>query len=567
MSPRVHRSLLPSLLLLSPAAVSAAPGVELPFPLVATGEVGPLGAVELQPLPSEILALRDEEAVTLIAAPLPDGPVDLRLVRVPIDPRANVYVDGELREGGLDSGDLSLWKGRIAGDDDSDVLLGFSLHGCYGWLDDGNQRIELLAVAGPERDWSRATARFVPAELILAIGPESGPSCAADTTRVLPIDPASIASSSGSRFDADTLVCPIAIETDYQLFQVWGNLTAMQNYVAILLGAVSDRYLEQIDVTFTFPYVGFYTDPNDPWTTQDSGTAGCGDVLNEFRNAWAYDIPNDAALGHFISGAWLGCGVAWVDVLCNGGWGFSLSCCINGGVSFPVHQGSNTWDFYVMAHELGHNFGSPHTHDFCPPLDQCAGNCTGTTQCTSQGTNMSYCHGCPGGMTNITTYFHQTVADLMRDRAESASCLEPWCVSTITRYCTASPNSVGTGALIDHTGSASLAAADLVLVATELPPGQFLMFYYGGAPASAPFGNGIRCVGWGGVGLFRLKPGASDDLGLVFKPFDYDAPPANGGLGEVLPGDACDFQGWYRDPAGGGAQYNLTDALEIHFCF
>jgi hypothetical protein len=556
--------MIPQLLFSLPLLL-AAPANEVPFPLAATGEAGPMGAIELQPLPAQILALREEEAVTMIGAPLADGLVDLELTRISIDLDAQVYVNGEARDGGLDSGDLSVWKGRVKGLETSSVLLGFSLHGCHGWIESGGRRIELLAAPGPGGDWTRSTARLVPAEVISAIGPESGPSCATDTSSLLPLDPEAFAPAGGSGArDSSTLICPIAVETDWQLFQVFGNLPAMQNYVTFLLAAVSDRFFEQVDVILTYPYLAFYTNSNDPWTSQDSG-GSCGDVLNEFRNAWAGNIPNDAALGHFISGASLGCGVAWVDVLCNQSYGFSLSCCINGGVSFPVHQGSNTWDFFVIAHELGHNFGSPHTHDFCPPLDLCADNCTGTTQCTNQGTNMSYCHGCPGGMSNITTYFHTEVESLMRERAEQ-SCLDPWCTATIARYCSTSPNSAGTGALIDSFGTSDITAADFYLAVTECPPSQFIMFYYGGATTSIPFGNGIRCVSGGGVGVFRFKPFKTDFMGTGLMYLDYDAPPANSGLGRIFAGDTWYFQGWYRDPADGGAQYNLTDGLEVTFC-
>jgi hypothetical protein len=76
----------------------------------------------------------------------------------------------------------------------------------------------------------------------------------------------------------------------------------------------------------------------------------------------------------------------------------------------------------VIAHELGHNFGTPHSHDFCPPLDECApsgwfGQCQTQQTCTSQGSIMSYCHLCNGGTANVTTYFHPTTVQVMRDRA------------------------------------------------------------------------------------------------------------------------------------------------------
>jgi hypothetical protein len=82
--------------------------------------------------------------------------------------------------------------------------------------------------------------------------------------------------------------------------------------------------------------------------------------------------------------------------------------------------GNLTWDFVVVAHEIGHNFGANHTHAYCPPLDLCYTNCTNTTQC-SQGTLMSYCHLC-GGMDNIDLEFGPMISNIMRG-AVNSSCL------------------------------------------------------------------------------------------------------------------------------------------------
>ncbi|MEZ6019495.1 MAG: M12 family metallo-peptidase [Planctomycetota bacterium] len=97
-----------------------------------------------------------------------------------------------------------------------------------------------------------------------------------------------------------------------------------------------------------------------------------------------------------MSGASLGGGVAYLDVLCNQNYGFGVSGNMTGGTQFPVSQSSNTWDFVVMAHEIGHNFSTSHTHNYCPPLDQCPpsqyfGQCQNSQVCISNGTIMSYC--------------------------------------------------------------------------------------------------------------------------------------------------------------------------------
>jgi hypothetical protein len=134
------------------------------------------------------------------------------------------------------------------------------------------------------------------------------------------------------------------------------------------------------------------------------------------------------------------------------------------------------------------------------------------------------------------------------------------------RYCVAAPNSVGAGAPIDHAGSTSVSAEDLAFTASGAPPGQFGVFFYGPDPAQVPFGEGFLCIAAGALGIYRLPPVVIDGTGSVQQPIDWDAPPAGSGPGALQPGSAWCFQFWYRDPLGGPAGFNLSDALEVSLC-
>ncbi|MGD2018969.1 MAG: sialate O-acetylesterase [Planctomycetota bacterium] len=135
-----------------------------------------------------------------------------------------------------------------------------------------------------------------------------------------------------------------------------------------------------------------------------------------------------------------------------------------------------------------------------------------------------------------------------------------------TSYCVTSPNAVGAGARIFSSGTPSLAANAFSLQAFYAPPLQAGLFFYGGEPAQLPLGNGTLCVGQGG-GVFRLQAVQCDFLGSAFLPLDFDAPPMNGGAGQVFAGTPYHFQFCYRDPGGpGGAGFNFSDGLRVSFC-
>lgn len=129
-----------------------------------------------------------------------------------------------------------------------------------------------------------------------------------------------------------------------------------------------------------------------------------------------------------------------------------------------------------------------------------------------------------------------------------------------TPFCVSSGNSVtSTGAEIFASGSASVAANDLVLHAAPLPTGQFGLAFHGAAQIQQPFGEGVRCVA---SSLVRIQPaGQSDAAGFFASALDNTSPAGAG----IAPGATRHFQVWYRDTAGGPSGFNLTNGLSVSF--
>ncbi|HMN97285.1 MAG TPA: M12 family metallo-peptidase [Phycisphaerales bacterium] len=201
----------------------------------------------------------------------------------------------------------------------------------------------------------------------------------------------------------------LAVETDHEyLANLFGGDTqAATNYVATIFGAVSSIYQAQVSARVEVVFVRLWVSPFDPWNQNTTSAQ-----LSQFRDVWnaaMQGLPRD--LAHFLSGRQLGGGVAWLNAICSDGFGYGLSANLNGFFPYPIVDNSyQNWDLMVVAHELGHNFGSPHTHNYSPPLDGCGlGNC----QQAFGGTIMSYCHQCPGGLSNMVMSFHPSNVETM----------------------------------------------------------------------------------------------------------------------------------------------------------
>lgn len=126
-------------------------------------------------------------------------------------------------------------------------------------------------------------------------------------------------------------------------------------------------------------------------------------------------------------------------------------------------------------------------------------------------------------------------------------------------------NSTGLGARLDGSGTTQLAADDLVLTLSQLPPSASgLMFMGANALNSTPFFAGVRCVAspiarWplansGAVGTFSYGPGLAAQAATLPAPFQFAA------------GSTWRFQGWYRNSAGPcGETTNLSNSATVVF--
>jgi hypothetical protein len=241
--------------------------------------------------------------------------------------------------------------------------------------------------------------------------------------------------------DRTTKCVRMYLELDYTLVSEKGGVQGAVNWMTAVYNQVQALY--SID-NITTSISQIFT-----WTTEDPyNFSSTGEALNKFR----VDRPSyNGDLAHLISrGAPTGGGVAWLNALCsNSGYAYSF---VNASYqSVPTYS----WTVKVIAHEIGHNFGSPHTHsctwpggaiDGCGPTanpDWSEGTCAIGPIPADGGTIMSYCHHNPVGI-NLNKGFGYYPALLITQKINSASCLSTSCTSSAVNTPTAVSATDGT---------------------------------------------------------------------------------------------------------------------------
>lgn len=209
------------------------------------------------------------------------------------------------------------------------------------------------------------------------------------------------------------------MEADYTIFQNKGTVQNVINYV--------NGFFSQVALLYANESVNVVLHELKVWNIVDPYTGpSSNDYLNQFRTTLNGVFNGD--LAHLV-GFTGGGGIAYLDVLCGGTYRVAYSGINTSYSNVPTYS----WTVMVVAHEIGHNLGSKHTHacawngnntaiDGCGPAAGYNEGCNAALP-NGGGTIMSYCHLISGVGINFNLGFGPQPGDRMRSEVYNASCL------------------------------------------------------------------------------------------------------------------------------------------------
>lgn len=339
--------------------------------------------------------------------------------------------------------DVRTYTGRIIGEPGSFIVLSHANGNLRGWIEraDGNR----ISIA--PRDGSEDIHLLYDTEIMADLRKDAG-TCMTDESTITIPTPEDLYKSLGKVEKVqgtNLLELQVIVEATTEFFNGPGRRDSIRTaeFMIGLMNGVNTIYRKELNVSIIIPRLQIWTTTTpDPYTSVGNAPA----LLNEVQARWSKitNIKRDivhcldavpTAGGLFVLGIANGIGN-----VCSGSTSNAYS------VSGIFKNGLAKIDDYVgdivtIAHELGHNIGSYHTHNcqFWPPrgLDSCMTSgtayrsrsnysqeaCFKNAPMANPGSIMSYCH-----LTNpsrsVAFTFLPRVSTFLRTFLESRSCIE-----------------------------------------------------------------------------------------------------------------------------------------------
>lgn len=211
----------------------------------------------------------------------------------------------------------------------------------------------------------------------------------------------------------------LAIEATFEYSQTFPSEAAGVAYIQSLLSEVAYIYRRDFRTVLRTVSIRIWATSNDPYRGGNDASGNLDDIGVVMNNPATPSVIRNAGLAHLLHPSSSSGGVAWLNAICrspNFRTGYSG---IHAAYVFP--NTAYNWDLLVVSHEIGHNFGSPHTHCYTPTIDTCYASQVGcySGPVTAQaGSIMSYCHL----VYRVEPFFHPRTITVVRSFLGSTTC-------------------------------------------------------------------------------------------------------------------------------------------------
>lgn len=317
------------------------------------------------------------------------------------------------------------YHGIVKGDDESVVAISIFPDEVRGIISNKNGNYVLGKLKG--RNTEKTHVLYNDRDMQLPLGDL----CSADAEHFVPHAPAV---PQGMSSDVGDCV-EIYFEADYDVYQASNsNATTVTNFINGFFNEVAVLYAnESLEIGLSEIFIWQSASPS--YNSGDPPTH-----LNDF----ASQTPSfNGNLAHLLKLENNG-GIAWLNVLCSSN--FYRRAYSGVGTTYQAVP-TYSWTVNVVAHELGHNFGSNHTQACVwnsnnTQIDDCGNLYADNTNqgiegaacyddnnpiLPGSGTIMSYCHLFNSIGVNFNNGFGQQPGDRIRARVAAANCLPANC--------------------------------------------------------------------------------------------------------------------------------------------